>query len=37
MDEVKAQRGGAAGLTDHVWSSEEIVRLLEMAEKKPAT
>jgi IS1 family transposase len=26
----------AAGLTDHVWSIEEIVGLLEMAEKEPA-
>jgi hypothetical protein len=26
----------AAGLTDHVWSIEEIVGLLELAEKEPA-
>ena len=26
----------AAGLTDHVWSVEEIVGLLELAEKEPA-
>jgi hypothetical protein len=28
--------GMAAGLTDDVWGIEEIVGLLEMAEKKPA-
>ena len=25
-----------AGLTDHVWSIEDVIGLLEMAEKEPA-